>query len=50
MALVPIIFVTGYDHGDVKLEGDEKKNTMVITKPVQIPELSQAICKVLAMS
>ncbi len=49
-ALVPIILVTGYDHGDVKLEGDEKKNTMVITKPVQIPELSQAICKVLAMS
>jgi len=39
----------GYDHGDVTLKGDEKKNTMVISKPVQIPELSQAIRKMLAM-
>lgn len=44
---VPIIFITGYDHGDVKLQDDEKKNTMVISKPVQIPELSQAIRKML---
>ena len=46
-ATVPIIFVTGYDHGDVKLKDDEKKNTMVLSKPVQIPDLSQAIRKML---
>jgi len=46
-ATVPIMFVTGYDHGDVKLKANEKKNTTVIPKPVQIPELSQAIRKML---
>lgn len=45
---IPIIFITGYDQGKVNLQADEKKNTMIISKPVPIPALSQAIQKILS--
>ncbi len=47
-ATVPVIFMTGYDQGHINLRGDEKNHTMVLLKPVQIQELSQAIRKILA--
>ncbi|MFQ5518436.1 MAG: PAS domain S-box protein [Mariprofundus sp.] len=46
-ASIPTIFVTGYDQGNVQLSADEAVNTMVISKPVQIAELSQILQKIL---
>jgi CheY-like chemotaxis protein len=44
---IPTIFLTGYDQGSVQLQSDEKENTTVISKPLQIPELSQLVKQVL---
>jgi PAS domain S-box-containing protein len=40
---MPTIFMTGYDQGNVQLQAGEKENTVIISKPVQVPELSQLI-------
>ncbi len=46
-ATIPTIFSTGYDQGTVQLQSDEKENTSVISKPIQIAELSQLVKQVL---
>jgi len=40
---MPTIFMTGYDQGNVQLQAGEKENTAIVSKPVQMPELSQLI-------
>ena len=40
---IPTIFSTGYDQDSVQLQSDEKENTFIISKPIQIPELSQMV-------
>ncbi len=42
-ATVPTVFVTGYDEGNVQLHTDERENTTVVSKPVQVPELSRLV-------
>jgi len=38
---IPAIFMTGYDRGEVQLSADEQRHTLILSKPVQIPDLSQ---------
>ena len=40
---IPGIFITGYDRGQIELTTDEQINTLILSKPVQIPALSQHI-------
>ena len=42
-ATIPAIFITGYDQGSVQLQPNEKENTFVISKPIQISELSRLV-------
>ncbi len=46
-ATMPTIFITGYDQGKVQLQSDEMENTVIISKPIQIPELSQLVKQIL---
>jgi len=45
---MPVIFITGYNQDQVKLLADERHNTMILTKPVLIPALSQHIEAILS--
>jgi len=40
---MPAIFITGYHQDNVKLLADELHNTMILSKPVPVPILSQHI-------
>jgi len=42
-ATIPTIFLTGYDQGKVQLQADEKENTSIASKPIQVPELSRLV-------
>ncbi|MDQ6958935.1 MAG: PAS domain S-box protein [Mariprofundaceae bacterium] len=44
---VPTVFMTGYDQGNVQLQANEKENTAVISKPVEIPELLRLLQHIL---
>lgn len=44
---IPVVFLTGYDQGNLQLQSDEMENIMIISKPVQTPELSQSIMQIL---
>jgi len=44
---IPGIFITGYDQGQIELTADEQANTLILSKPVQIPALSQHIESIL---
>ncbi len=40
---VPVVFITGYDEGNVILNDSENENSIVLSKPVHIEELSRVI-------
>ncbi len=46
-AMIPVVFMTGYDRGRVELREDELANTEVLSKPVQISVLSQHLSRLL---
>jgi len=47
---IPAIFITGYDQEQVQLPADEQENTIILTKPVSIPLLSQHIKTILTFT
>jgi len=44
---VPVVFITGYDDGNVNLHDSENQNSIVLSKPVHIAELSRVILDIL---
>jgi len=44
---IPTIFMTGYDNDKVQLKEQEKTNTLIVSKPIQIYELSTLLREVL---
>ncbi len=40
---IPVIFITGYDQNKIQLSTDEQANTLILAKPLQIPDLSQHV-------
>jgi len=44
---VPVVFVTGYDDGDVVLTDSEMQHSRVLSKPVHVAELSRVVQEVL---